>query len=207
MKKVRAIVQAPDPVSVAGISGLLATDPGIEVLSVDEVSEADVVVLCCERVTAEVLAMLRRSAGVVGLPVVLVVASIDESELLAAVESRVVAVLPRPAVTATLLTGSVATAVGGGGAMPADLVGHLLRYIRYLQHEVLTPNGLSPFGLTSREADVVRLMADGWDTTEIANKMSYSERTVKNVIHGVTTRLNLRNRSHVVAYALRTGMI
>jgi DNA-binding NarL/FixJ family response regulator len=37
--------------------------------------------------------------------------------------------------------------------------------------------------------------------------MSYSERTVKNVLHDITTGLQLRNRSHAVAYALREGLI
>ncbi|MDP9239683.1 MAG: DNA-binding response regulator, partial [Actinomycetota bacterium] len=32
-------------------------------------------------------------------------------------------------------------------------------------------------------------------------------RTVKNVLHDVTARLQLRNRSHAVAYALRAGII
>ncbi len=45
------------------------------------------------------------------------------------------------------------------------------------------------------------------DTAEIARTLSYSERTVKNVLHDVTTRRQLRNRSHAVAYALRQGLI
>jgi DNA-binding CsgD family transcriptional regulator len=45
------------------------------------------------------------------------------------------------------------------------------------------------------------------DTLEIAQELSFSERTVKNVIAGMTTRLNLRNRPHAVAYAMRAGVI
>jgi DNA-binding CsgD family transcriptional regulator len=67
--------------------------------------------------------------------------------------------------------------------------------------------GVNPSGLTAREVDVLRLMAEGLDTAEIAGKLCYSERTVKNVIYGITHRLKLRNRSHAVAYALRSGMI
>jgi DNA-binding CsgD family transcriptional regulator len=44
-------------------------------------------------------------------------------------------------------------------------------------------------------------------TKEIADELRYSERTVKNVIDGVTRRLELRNRSHAVAYAVRCGSI
>ena len=58
-----------------------------------------------------------------------------------------------------------------------------------------------------RSIDVLRLVADGLDTGEIAQRLSYSERTIKNVIHDVTSRLHLRNRSHAVAFAMRTGVI
>ena len=61
--------------------------------------------------------------------------------------------------------------------------------------------------LSSREADVLRLVAEGRDTSEIAEELCYSERTVKNVLHDLTTRLQLRNRTHAVAYALREGLI
>jgi DNA-binding NarL/FixJ family response regulator len=40
-----------------------------------------------------------------------------------------------------------------------------------------------------------------------AGKLCYSERTVKNVIYELTSRLKLRSRSHAVAYAMRSGLI
>jgi hypothetical protein len=51
------------------------------------------------------------------------------------------------------------------------------------------------------------LLAEGYDTAAIAETLAYSERTIKNVIHDVTSRLHLRNRSHAVAFAMRTGVI
>ncbi len=53
----------------------------------------------------------------------------------------------------------------------------------------------------------MRLVADGHDTSEIAAQLCYSERTVKNVLHDLNTRLQLKNRSHAVAYAVREGLI
>jgi DNA-binding CsgD family transcriptional regulator len=44
-------------------------------------------------------------------------------------------------------------------------------------------------------------------TADIAAKLSYSERTVKNVLHGLMTRYQLKNRPHLVAYAIREGHI
>lgn len=54
---------------------------------------------------------------------------------------------------------------------------------------------------------MLKLVADGFDTSEIAHKLSYSERTIKGIIHDVTTRLQLRNRTHAVAFAVREGLI
>ena len=207
MEQVRVAVQTSDPVSHAGLAALLQTRPELAVLRGPRRAEADVLVVAAERLSADVVSTLRRAAADLAVPVVLVVGEISEAELLTAVECRVVAILPRPAVTAERLVHSVCAAAAGGGVMPPNLVGELLKHIERLQRDVLAPHGLNGAGLTPREIDVLRLMADGLDTGEIAGKLCYSERTVKNVIYGVTHRLKLRNRSHAVAYALRSGMI
>ena len=41
----------------------------------------------------------------------------------------------------------------------------------------------------------------------VGRRLFFSERTVKNIIHDVTSRLDLRNRTHAVAYAIRQGLI
>ena len=76
-----------------------------------------------------------------------------------------------------------------------------------LQHQVLHPRGLTLAGLTDREIEVLRLLSEGLDTNEVSQRLYYSERTVKNIIHNVTSRLDLRNRTHAVAYAIRQGLI
>jgi DNA-binding NarL/FixJ family response regulator len=207
MEQVRVALQAADPLSHAGLAALLQYRTDLTVLRASQRAEAEVLVMAAERLTSDVIAVLRRSAAELGVPVVLVTQEITEAELLTAVECRVVAILPRTAVTAERLAHGVRAAAGGGGVMPPNLVGELLKHVDRMQRDVLTPGGLHPSGLSPREVDVLRLMADGFDTNEIASKLCYSERTVKNVIYGVTHRLKLRNRSHAVAYALRAGMI
>ena len=58
-----------------------------------------------------------------------------------------------------------------------------------------------------RPCPVLRLVAEGLDTGEIARQLAFSERTIKSVLHDVTTRLQLRNRAHAVAFAVREGFI
>ncbi|MEU4238771.1 response regulator transcription factor [Actinoplanes sp. NPDC026619] len=207
MEQVKVALQAMDPVSHAGLAALLQFRNDMVVLRTNQRHDADVLVAAAERLTPDVVAGLRRAGADVGSPIVLVCQEIVEAELMTAVECRVVGILPRSAVTADRLAHSVRAAATGGGVMPPNLVGELLKQVERMQRDVLAPNGLNASGLTPREIDVLRLMADGFDTNEIAGKLCYSERTVKNVIYGVTHRLKLRNRSHAVAYALRAGMI
>ena len=67
--------------------------------------------------------------------------------------------------------------------------------------------GLAFPGLGDRDAEGQVLVADCRDTAEIDWPLCFSQRTVKNILHDVTTRLQLRNRSHAVAYAMRMGFI
>lgn len=61
--------------------------------------------------------------------------------------------------------------------------------------------------LTPRECDVLALVADGMSTREVARRMAYSERTIKNILQDLTSRLHLNNRTQAVAYAVRNGWI
>jgi DNA-binding NarL/FixJ family response regulator len=141
------------------------------------------------------------------LPIVLVGDGIREPQLLRAVTSGVVTVLPRTDADYGRIVYAIVQARAGLGEMPPRAVGWLSTRLRAIQEQVLAPNGLTTAGLQAREVDVLRLLADGMDTAEIAVRLNYSERTVKNIIHGLLARLNLRNRSHAVAYALRHGVL
>jgi DNA-binding NarL/FixJ family response regulator len=136
-----------------------------------------------------------------------VVAGLDDAGLMTAVEVGAQAVLRRREATPERLADAVAAAAQGDGTLAPDLLGRLLDQMSRLQRQVLAPRGIGPAGLSDREVDVLRLLADGYDTGDIARTLAYSERTIKNTIHDVTSRLNLRNRSHAVAYAVKSGLI
>ncbi|MCA2211853.1 helix-turn-helix transcriptional regulator [Jidongwangia harbinensis] len=206
MDKVRVALQATDPLSRAGLAGLLQSRPELTLLGADQ-RTVDVLVVSVQRLSAGAVAALRRAATETGAPIVLITEEITEAELLTAVDCRVVAILPRAAVTGERLAHSVTAAAGGGAIMPPHLVGELLKHIERLQRTMSGPYSANRSGLTAREIDVLRLMAEGLDTHEIATKLCYSQRTVKNVVYGMTQRLQLRNRSHAVAYAIRAGII
>ena len=119
----------------------------------------------------------------------------------------VLGLLRRGDTTSERLASTVHRVAAGRASVPDDLVAGLLAMAGRRVGDQGGGGTPPSTDLTEREQDVIRLLADGCDTTQIAAVLCYSERTVKGVIHELTSRLHLRNRSHAVAYAIRNGMI
>jgi DNA-binding NarL/FixJ family response regulator len=206
-KPVRVAVHAEDALGRIGLADLLTVGSPDGIRLVEDRHDADVQVMSIESMSAVAFTVLRHHAADAGTPVVLICADLLEPELLAAVDCRVYAVLDRVTVTAELLVRAVEVVASGGGVLPPAMVGRLLDHVSRLRKDMVSQNVVTDSGLTAREIDVIRLLADGLVTEEIAKKLCFSERTVKNVIYGTMRRHGLRNRSHAVAYAMRCGLI
>jgi DNA-binding NarL/FixJ family response regulator len=204
--RIPVFIHAEDPISEAGLASQLRRQPELHLVEGEEPANAAVAVVMAEDVdegTARVVRSMRRR----GPKVVVVATRLDDTGLMYAAEAGACAMLRRSEAQPRRLVEAVQTAAAGDGTLPPDLLGRLLENVGRLQRQVLSPRGMTLTGLTEREIDVLRLVADGLDTAEIAHKLSYSQRTIKNVIHDVTVRLNLSNRSQAVAYAVRQGLI
>lgn len=202
---ITTFVHGHDPITQAGVVSQLRTRPEIRI--VDAPDQAMVAVVIADQVDASVTRLLRTMRKDNKPRLLLVATTIDDAALVAAAEAGVGGLLRRADASADLMVRTIVRVASGEGEVPPDLLGRLLEQVGRLQRQVLAPRGLTFSGLTPREADVLRMVADGHDTAEIAKALCYSERTVKNVLHDLTTRLQLRNRSHAVAYAVREGLI
>ncbi len=204
--RVPVVVIATDPLLRAGIVSQLRTGHGIVIVG-ESAPEGAVGLIVAEEMDETTVSDIRalRARGI--SRVVLLVTRLDDRALLAAAEAGVSGVVRRSEATGPALAGAIRSAAAGEGSLPPDLLGRLLRHVGQLQRQILAPRGLTLSGLTEREADVLRLLAEGCDTAEVGRRLFYSERTVKNIIHDVTARLELRNRTHAVAYAIREGLI
>lgn len=122
---------------------------------------------------------------------------------LTALQAGAVGYLRKDELTPETLASAVRAAADGTSVVTPDLLEHLLAK--------LPENGAAPrpapARLTDREQQVLSLIAAGHPTREVALELSYSERTVKNVLHDVVTKLNARSRSQAVAFAVREGLI
>ena len=205
--KVATYIYASDPISLAGVTAQLRPRTEIRIVEAADVDSAEVAVIVTNALDDETLRVLRALRRGAQPRPVLVADVIDDQALVQAAEAGVCGLLHRSDATAEALTRAITSVAAGTGDVPADLVARLLVQLGRLQRHVLVPRGLTFSGLTQRETEVFRMVAEGLDTADIARELSYSERTVKNIVHGVTTRLQLRNRSHAVAYVLREGLI
>ncbi len=207
MRPISVYVDAWDPILRAGIVSHLRPRPEVRVVSQQDAEAATVTVVAVDSVDERALQQLHRLQRRGTTRCVLVAGALDDADLVSVIEAGAVGIVRRHEATDHRLINTITSAAANEGTVPPDLLGQLLGQIGALQRSVLTPRGLSFNGLASREIEVLRLVADGYGTSEIASRLAYSERTVKNVLHDVTTRLQLRNRSHAVAYALREGLI
>jgi DNA-binding NarL/FixJ family response regulator len=207
LDQIDVYITAADPVSRAGTASQLRAAPGIRVVEEGHVSITTIALVVADEVDEETARQIRalRRQGVERI--VLLVARLDDQGLLIAVEAGVCGVLRRSDATAGNIRNTIRSVAAGEGTLPPDLLGRLLDQVGRLQRQVLAPRGLTFRGLTEREVSVLRLLADGMDTAEVGKELFYSERTVKNIVHDITSRLELRNRTHAVAYAIKQGLI
>jgi DNA-binding NarL/FixJ family response regulator len=123
-----------------------------------------------------------------------------QEAVLGALQAGAVGYLRKDELTPESLASAVKAAASGTGVVTPDLLEHLV-----------PKNGAAPppvaAKLTDREQQVLALIAAGHQTREVAQELCYSERTVKNVLHDVVTKLNARSRSQAVAFAVREGLI
>lgn len=72
--------------------------------------------------------------------------------------------------------------------------------------QVRPPRPLWPDGLSARQVEVLRLVAEGRTNREIARMLFLSEGTVANHLTAIFTKARVDNRAAAVAYALRHGL-
>lgn len=150
---------------------------------------------------------IRKVRETTGARILVCSSKCEEHEVLAVTQAGAVGYLCKETLTPDTLIAGVRAAASGAGVMTPEVLGSLLRGISRVSREVLEPRGLSLSRLTAREQQVLRLVAEGHPTREVARRLCYSERTIKNVIHDVVTKLNARTRSQAVAEAVREGLI
>jgi len=79
---------------------------------------------------------------------------------------------------------------------------------QYSEHSVRSKKIDMPINpLTSREREILQLIAEGNHTKEIALRISISAKTVENHRKNIMRKLNIHNQAHLVIYAFKNGIL
>jgi len=186
--------QAPD-VQVAAEAG-----SGQEALALIQALRPEVAVLDCQLPDmpgSQVAAELRRLG--LATRVLALSAYSDDAAIRGMVEAGAVGYLLKEEAPAAIVE-AVRAAARGEGRWSAAVASRLAAWaVRPAASEAGTD-------LTSRELEVVRWLAQGWDNQRIAQELQISEHTVRFHLRNIRDKIGVQTRTEAAVWAVRRGL-
>lgn len=103
------------------------------------------------------------------------------------------------------LVDAIRRVAAGETLLNAEMAASILDEFRQARH-VPRASGAELRGLSEREEDILRLLAQGSSNQDIAAALRVSEKTVRNRLSEIFAKLRLNNRTQAALYALREGI-
>ncbi|MGW0996440.1 helix-turn-helix transcriptional regulator [Streptomyces sp. NPDC002520] len=207
---IRVVLRASDAFLEHATGAYLQSHSGVDIVPQHGLPDADVSVMLLHCLNDDWLRVLRQDAACAGgapVPVVVMADRVNEQQLTLAVEYGLTSFLYRSRSSLEQLLEATVEASSGRSRFPNELVGHLIAELGHQQRQQKLAQLSRKDGLAPREIEVLRMLSEGMNTLEISEKMSYSERTIKGIIHETVKQLNCKNRTQAVARAVRTGIL
>ena len=208
---IRILVADDHPMLREGLVGVLSTQPdfevvgeasdGAEAVRLAETLHPDVILLDLEMPGTDGVAALEdlRDAGSEARAVVFTAYDTDE-RILGALRAGARGYLLKGASRAEIFS-AIRTVHAGGSLLQPDVTARLLEHIGR------NDEGTRAEQLTPRELEVLGLISQGLQNSEIAAQLFVTERTVKFHVSSILAKLGADNRTEAVAIAARRGLI
>jgi DNA-binding NarL/FixJ family response regulator len=186
-----------------GLKSLLLQQPEVSV--VGEAERVDDIAAVLEQAPCDILLLdLQMDRKVVAdiaqlaaqARVIMLTANEDPDDAVACLREGASGIVMKRFAMETLME-AVRTVMGGNTWLPPRLQTRMASDLR----------GATRIALTSRERDIIRLVARGLRNGEVAAKLFISEETVKTHLNNIFRKLNLRDRVELTLYAVRIGLI
>ena len=207
MNKIRLVIVDDHPVVRDGLRGMLESQPDFEV--VGEASDGEAAVRITNTLKPEIVLMDLRMPEMDGVTAlreikasnpqvqVLVLTTYDsDADILPAIEAGASGYLLKDSSREELYTAIRATARGETVLAPA-VAARLVGRMRAPAEE----------RLSSRELEVLQLVAEGDSNSEIASRLHISQATVKSHLIHIFGKLGVSDRTAAVTVALRRGIL
>jgi DNA-binding NarL/FixJ family response regulator len=208
---VRVVVADDHPIVRAGLTALLSSLPGVDVVGVAATgrealrqvvtAKLDVAVLDLQMPDLDGFAATREIARAVPSVAVLVLTMFDDDDsVFAAMRAGARGYLVKGAEQDEIARAISAVAAGEAIFGP----GVAQRVLGFFAAPTAAPE---PFPqLTSREREILRLLADGMSNTSIAQRLGVATKTVANNVSSIFTKLQVADRAQAIVRARDAGL-
>jgi DNA-binding NarL/FixJ family response regulator len=199
----------------AGLSSLLAAEPGIEVIA--QASGGRMGVRLAAELRPDVILMDVRMPELSGpeasreilarqpdIRILALTVSSNDRDVAAVLEAGAVGFLAKDTPIDSLVTAIRAASSGAAWLSPRAAEVVLGRIRTAAPQEQADVTGLEQ--LSERELEVLRLIANGLENSEIASALDISPRTAKNHVSNILAKLGLPSRVQAAVYAVRQGV-
>ncbi len=211
MSKIKVLLVDDHAILRDGIRALLGVHDDIEI--VGEAFEGKEAVEKAQELAPDVVVMDIAMPGMDGLEAtrrirkkspevkVLVLSQHDNREyILAAIKAGVTGYVPKKALGSDLVSAIRAVCQGNSFLYPSVATALIADYLREAKEE--------PYDyLTEREREILRLIAEGHTSREMADMLLVSIKTVLGHRAKIMEKLDIHNRTELIKYAIRKGLI
>jgi DNA-binding NarL/FixJ family response regulator len=216
---VRIVVADDHEIVRTGFANLLATQPDFEVAGT--AADGAAAVRLCHRVKPDVVLMDVRMPGVDGIeatrrlaepdgPRILILTTFDLDEYVYEALTAGASGFILKDTTAERLFDAVRVVAAGDALLAPGVTRRLIsEFARLNQAPTAAPAAVPAAlsGLTPRETQVLRLVAEGLSNAEIAVRLTVTEETVKTHVSRILGKLGLRDRTQAVVRAYESGLV
>jgi DNA-binding NarL/FixJ family response regulator len=212
-EQLRVVLADDHPVFRGGLKALLATDAEVEIVgeaatgaeAVELVAreQPDVVVMDLHMPDLDGVAATRQIVQTSPHAAVLVLTMFDDDDsVFAAMRAGARGYLLKGANQADVLR--AVHLVGVGGAMFGPAIAQ--RVVEYLARPRASAAAVAFPELTDREHEVLDLLASGHSNATIAVRLHISDKTVRNHVSNIFTKLAVADRAHAIVRAREAGL-
>ena len=100
------------------------------------------------------------------------------------------------------------TVLEGGIWVDTQIAGFIFEVLKAVDEKQKEERkSIEDFGISEREAEVLKLVADGLSNEEITEKLFISKNTVKNHVASIIAKLSVKDRTQVAVFALKNKLV
>ena len=205
----RVLIVDDHPIFRDGLAGLLATLPGVEVagtagtaeeaLAVIRETAPDVVLMDINLPGASGVEATRRAAQISPATAVLVISMVDDDDTVFAALAAGARGYVLKGAPADQIAAALRTVAAGGAVFGAGIATRLLSQTPARLSGPMTP--ARPDDLTTREREVLDLLAEGASNQKIARTLGISLKTVQNHVSRILDKLQAADRTQAALRA------